>query len=111
ERFLATFANRSEKAVDTQSLIPQALAMMNGEFVAGATSLSKSRTLAALLDSPFLDTAGRVQALYLATLSRRPRPNALKRIVRFIDKAGGEPEAFADIFWVLLKSAEFKLNH
>src|SRR5262249_55718286 len=38
ERFLATFANRSEKAVDTQSSIPQALAMMNGEFVAGATS-------------------------------------------------------------------------
>jgi Protein of unknown function (DUF1549)/Protein of unknown function (DUF1553) len=111
ERFLATFANRSEKAVDSQSLIPQALAMMNGEFVAGATSLSKSRTLAALLDAPFMDTAGRVEALYVATLSRQPRPNELKRMLQFIDQAGGEPEALADVFWVLLNSAEFKLNH
>jgi Protein of unknown function (DUF1549)/Protein of unknown function (DUF1553) len=111
EHFLATFAKRSEKAVDTQSSIPQALAMMNGEFVAGATSVSKSRTLAALLDLPFLDTAGRVKTLYLATLSRKPRPNELKRVVQFIDTAGGGPEAFADVFWVLLNSAEFKLNH
>jgi hypothetical protein len=111
DRFLATFASRTEKAIDSQSSIQRALAMMNGEFVAGATGMSKSRTIAALLDSPFLDTGGRVEALYLATLSRRPRPNELKRMVQFIDQAGGEPEAFADVFWVLLNSAEFKLNH
>jgi hypothetical protein len=111
ERFLTKFANRTEKAVATQASIPQALAMMNGEFVSGATSLSKSRTLAALLDAPFLNTAGRVETLFLATLSRPPRPNELKRMVQFIDQAGGQPEAFADVFWVLLNSAEFKLNH
>jgi hypothetical protein len=111
ERFLTIFANRSEKAIATQSSIPQALAMMNGEFVSGATSLSRSRTLAALLDAPFLDTAGRVETLFLATLSRPPRPNELKRIIQFIDQAGGQPEAFADVFWVLLNSSEFKLNH
>jgi hypothetical protein len=110
-RFLADFANASERAVDTQSSIPQALAMMNGELVAGATSLSRSRTLTALLDLPLLDTAGRVEALYLSTLSRPPRADERKRMLAFIAKAGGEAEALADVFWVLLNSAEFKLNH
>jgi Protein of unknown function (DUF1549)/Protein of unknown function (DUF1553) len=111
ERFLATFANRSEKPVETQTSIPQALALMNGGFVADATTLRRSRALAALLDLPLVDTAGRVEALYLATLSRQPRPNELKRMVQFIEQASAEREAFADVFWVLLNSAEFKLNH
>jgi hypothetical protein len=111
DRFLVTFANLNERAVDTQSSIPQALAMMNGEVVADATGLSRSRTLTALLDLPLLDTAGRVEALYLATLSRRPRPDERQRMLGFIAKAGGEAEALADIFWVLLNSAEFKVNH
>jgi hypothetical protein len=110
-RFLADFANASERAVDTQSSIPQALAMMNGELVAGATSLSRSRTLTALLDLPLLDTSGRVEALYLATLSRPPRADERKRMLAFIARAGTEAEALADVFWVLLNSAEFKLNH
>jgi hypothetical protein len=111
ERFLATFANRSEKAVDSQTSIPQALALMNGDFVTGATNVKKSRTLAALLDLPLVDTTGRVEALFLATLSRPPRPEELKRMLQFIGRAGTEAEGLADVFWVLLNSAEFKLNH
>ena len=107
--FLRMFANRTETAVNAQSSIPQALAMMNGNV--SATAIKKSRTLAAVMDSPFLDTKGRIETLYLATLSRTPRPEELKRVLEFLDQAGSQEEGLADVFWALLNSAEFKLNH
>src|SRR5262249_9516778 len=108
-RFLRMFTNRSETAVNVQSSIPQALAMMNGNVT--ANGIRKSRTLAAVKDSPFLDAKGRIEALYLATLSREPRPEELKRMLQFIDQAGSQEEGLADVLWALLNSAEFKLNH
>ena len=67
-----------------------------------------------------------LQELYLATLSRRPRGEELSRFVRYVD-SGGSPgqavtperpvtraayqRALADVFWVLLNSGEFMLNH
>jgi hypothetical protein len=109
-QFMRLFTSRTEKALDT-STIPQALAMMNGKVIASATNLSKSRTLEAILDSPFLDTKGRIATLYLTTLSREPRPQELKRAIQFIDQADSQADGFADLFWALLNSAEFKLNH
>jgi hypothetical protein len=103
------FANRTETAGNASSSIPQALAMMNGNVT--ANGLRKSRTLAAVKDSPFLDGKGRIEALYLATLSREPRPEELKRMLEFIDQAGSQEEGLVDAFWSLLNSAEFKLNH
>jgi hypothetical protein len=108
-RFLRLFTNRTEPPVSAQSSIPQALAMMNGNVT--ANGIRKSRTLAAVLDSPFLDAKGRIDTLYLATLSREPRPDELKRMLQFIDQAGSQEEGLADVLWALLNSAEFKLNH
>jgi hypothetical protein len=106
-----------------QTSILQALSLMNGKIIAGATSLEKSETLAAVLDAPFLSTAQRVETLYLATLSRQPRSKELERAVRFVEDAenrvaagdaGARREAYnhavADVFWVLLNSTEFALN-
>ena len=41
---------------------------MNGRLTADATSLERSQLLAAILDSPFMDTPQRIETLYLATL-------------------------------------------
>jgi hypothetical protein len=111
---------------------------MNGRFIADATSLERSETLAAISDSPFLNTAQRIEALYLATLARKPRPRELSRLVDYVDREGGressplavtkvvhEPgkrpsgsnppnrkdRALADVLWALLNSSEFILNH
>jgi hypothetical protein len=122
ERFLARFASASEKATEAQTSIQQALALMNGEFVAGAHSVRKCRTLSALVDFPLMTTAERVEALYLATLSRKPRPAESERLVKYVERGGaladgqepGEKDrttALADVLWMLLNSAEFKLNH
>jgi len=53
-------------------------------------------------------------ALYLVVLSRKPRPDESDRFVRYVDKGGPDHDpkkALADVFWVLLNSPEFILNH
>jgi hypothetical protein len=114
KEFLARFANPSDKATEAQTSVQQALALMNGAIVADATTLARSRPLRALVDFPLMDTAQRVEALYLSTLSRLPRPNELKRMVKHVEQGSTTAEktdALADVLWVLLNCAELKLNH
>jgi hypothetical protein len=87
---------------------------MNGQLIAGATSLTQGETLQAVLDAPFLDTAERIEILFLATLTRRPTTDEMTRMKDLVDQADSEPkrqQAIADIFWALLNSSEFVLNH
>ncbi len=112
--FLTRFANLSDKRTEYQTSILQALALMNGRFVADATSLERSETLAAVVDAPFLDSAGRVEALYLAALGRRPRADEKERLVKYVERggpSGDAKKALADVFWALLNTSEFVLNH
>jgi hypothetical protein len=47
-------------------------------------------------------------------LARLPQPEETERLVRYVDSGGplGDPRrAMADIYWALLNSAEFMLNH
>ena len=88
--------------------------MMNGSLVVGATDLQRSSTLAAVADYPRMDTAGRIETLYLATLSRPPRDDEAKRLIAYVDSGGpGEDPnmALSDVFWALLNSSEFMFNH
>lgn len=121
-RFLTRFANTSDKATEMQTSILQALSMMNGPVTAAATDLENSETLAALLDAPFLDTGERIDTLYLAALTRRPTPRELARTIQYVESGGSADDpsadkeknynrALADVFWVLLNSSEFFLNH
>jgi hypothetical protein len=117
--FLAKFGDSTERSTKVQTSILQALSLMNGKVIADATSLERSETLAALLDAPFMTTAERVEALYLCTLSRLPTGKERDRMVRFVDDAvkrgSGATTAYnnamADVFWALLNSSEFTLNH
>jgi len=124
QEFLTKFNNRSDKVTEVQTSILQALALMNGKLVADATSLERSETLAAVADAPFLDTRGRIETLYLATLGREPRPKELARLVSYVESGGSDgpgataadrdknsKQALADVFWALLNSGEFILNH
>ncbi len=113
-RFIDLFAARDEKPTEAQTSILQALTLMNGPIVAGATSLESGDTLASVADAPYLDTAGRVEELYLAALTRKPRPDETTLLVGYIDEAGtaeGRSKALADVFWAILNGPEFKHNH
>jgi hypothetical protein len=110
EEFITKFSG-SERATETQTSILQALTLMNGSLMTTATSVSRSETLNAVIDSPFLDMPGKIEALYLATLSRKPAAKELSRLRTYIDKSAAPGEALADVFWALLNSAEFVVNH
>ncbi len=125
-RFLTQFSNTSDRPTEVQTSILQALSLMNGQVTSSATDLERSETLAALLDAPFMDTAERIETLYLAALSRKPTPRELSRMTHYVESGGsvGDPssatpadrqkqynQALADVFWVLLNSGEFFLNH
>jgi Protein of unknown function (DUF1553)/Protein of unknown function (DUF1549) len=114
QEFLETFANSSEGSTQRQSTILQALSMMNGRFVAEATDLSESRTLAAVVSAPFLSTQQKVEALFVATLSRPPSEAEQTAFVAHVDAAEGDKTrrtAYGDLFWALLNSSEFLMNH
>jgi len=112
--FLELFASRQEKPVEADTTIIQALTMMNGSYIDGATNPVTSQVLGAIVKAPFLDTPGRIETLYLATLTRRPRPEELALLVRFVERRKTEDDqanALADIFWAILNGPEFHLNH
>jgi len=111
-QFLAKFSAQEQKT-DHQTSILQALYLMNNQFVAERTSPEKNRTLANLAEQR-TSTARKVESLYLVVLSRKPRPEEAERFVKYVEKGGpdGDPKkALADVFWVLLNSPEFVLNH
>ena len=103
-----------EKRTEQQTAIPQALALMNSRLVSDLTHPTRGQVLAAVVHAPFLDNAGRIEALYLAALSRKPRPDEAAKFLRYVETGGaaGDPKkALADVFWALLNSSEFTLNH
>lgn len=118
-RFRELFEDQAARPAESQATILQALAMMNGEFVEEATDANRNPTLTAVIDAPFLTDAERIETLYLAKLSRRPRAEDVERLIAYLE-SNANPErndgdaksaAFADIFWALLNSSEFAANH
>ena len=61
-----------------------------------------------------MDERQKLDTLYLAALSRPMRADEAERMVEYVEKGGpdgDEHKALADVFWVLLNSSEFILNH
>lgn len=131
------FKNENADLVDSETTILQALALMNSPMIDDSTAPGRGSTLVALLDAPFLDTSGRIEMLYLSTLSRRPTAEESQRLNKYvaaggahaaskpklgnvfrrlttIDKAKSRSDqelAMGDVFWALLNSSEFLTNH
>jgi len=92
----------------------QALFLMNNSFVAERTSLEHNKTLATIADAAKTDTARRIETLFLVVLTRKPTAAERNRFVAYVDGHGQNDDrrrALADVFWVLLNCAEFRLNH
>jgi hypothetical protein len=111
-QFLAKFPGQDQRT-DYQTSILQALYLMNNEFIADRASVKNNRTLATLA-AQRTSTARKIESLYLVVLSRKPRPEESEKFVKYVDAggaAGDTGKALSDVFWVLLNSPEFLLNH
>ena len=113
-RFLEMFADRDATPTEPQTSILQALTLMNGAYLDGATKPETGDVIGAIAEAPYLDTAGRVEMAYLAALTRRPRPEEAAIAARYIDRREGsaaKARALSDVFWALLNGSEFRTNH
>jgi hypothetical protein len=112
QAFLMKMQTQTRSVSDFELSVPQALTLMNGPELAAITDAAQSGLLAAL-DAPFFDDAQRVEAAFLATLSRWPRDNERTQFVEYVQSkpADQHQRALGDVVWALLNSAEFMLNH
>ena len=113
QQFIVAFDNdENSEATTFNGTIPQALMLMNSELTEKAVSAEPGSFLHSVLMSDRKDNE-KVQQLYLAALSRRATRSELSRASRLFRPYGrrGRAQAFQDLFWALLNSNEFILNH
>jgi hypothetical protein len=111
-QFLSKFPNQDKRTLAETSIL-QALFMMNGDFMARSTRLEGNKNLESIANST-IGRGRRIEQLYLMTLSRKPTKKELGVMLGYVKgraKAGNEKKAFEDVFWALMNSAEFMLNH
>jgi hypothetical protein len=110
KQFIIAFGtDENDEATTFNGTVPQALLMMNGPLVQKAISAGEGSFLRAVLSSDGSDLK-KIQRLYLATLSRLPgrrEEAAALGLVSSGDKLAG----YQDVFWALLNSNEFIINH
>lgn len=133
QQFVQLFGTDENDEADTfNGTVPQALVMMNGELIRSAIggqpggflrSVFEGRVAALTgakapkrggtkLPSP-RTIPGRIEVLYLTALARRPTPEELQALNHAYNKAGGRDpvQGLQDVFWAILNSNEFILNH
>lgn len=111
--FLAKFQGHPDHAVEARASIQQALYLMNGDLTTTAAGLDRSRTLAAIAGTGG-PPARQVEELFLVVLSRKPTAAEAKRLTAYAESGGpakDRKQALADVFWALLNSTEFAVNH
>lgn len=109
--FLRIFGgNEDDEPTLFSGSIPQALMMMNGPLVEKAISAEKGSYLHTILTDSQSD-AGKIQSLFVSALGRmptRPEMNQINGLMRYNrDKVA----AYQDLYWALLNSNEFIVNH
>ncbi|WP_040768740.1 DUF1549 and DUF1553 domain-containing protein, partial [Novipirellula maiorica] len=113
EMFLQQFATPTANRAEYLAGIPQALMLMNGTLISGATSEQTSGLIRSL-EAPFFTDSQRIDVLFMATLSRPATEKERELLSEFIpdDASPSERSAgLADVLWALINSAEFTLNH
>jgi hypothetical protein len=91
--------------------IRQSIIMMNGDLMQKAVSSEHAGLLASVVRSS-LKTPEKIEHLFLAALSRKPTRKELDAAQQIIAKAGNnQAQALEDIWWALLNSNEFILDH
>ena len=115
-QFLFAFANdEAEESTSFQGTIPQALMMMNGELMQTALSGKPGSFLCEVVEQA--QRQGRspethmVDSIYLAALSRHPSAKELGRARLYLESFPDSLQVLQDLFWALLNSNEFVLNH
>ncbi|HEY4308486.1 MAG TPA: DUF1549 domain-containing protein [Pirellulales bacterium] len=109
-----TIAFGTDEGDDTTTFngtIPQTLMMMNGDLIQNATKDEPGSFLYKVATSNMKPTA-KIDVLYMSALARRPSAMEMQMANALLMARGGDGmAALQDIWWAVLNSNEFILNH
>jgi hypothetical protein len=114
EQFAIAFGtDENDEATTFDGTIAQTLVMMNGELTRKATSGETGSFLSQVSkDAQSNERAKALNELYLAALARRPSRNEVQVANNLLAvQSGNAATALEDIWWALLNSNEFILQH
>jgi hypothetical protein len=111
-QFIIAFGtDEGDDATMFNGSIPQVLMMFNGDLVKAATAIGKGGFLDAIATGGLRDEA-KLAKLYESALARGPTPKELTAAKRLVaGRRGDVAGALQDIWWAVLNSNEFILNH
>ncbi len=90
--------------------IGQSLIMMNGSLVRRAMREDEASLLSMVINAD-MSSQDKIEHLFLAAVSRKPTRRESQLARRMLEKRSHEPSVLQDIWWALLNSNEFILDH
>lgn len=114
KKFLFLLDNGEMEEIEAfNGTVPQALMMINGDLVTESTNYKKRNSFIYYVLQKWRETPERVEHIYLTVLSRKPTAKEHTFFKRYLDRSNYREKrlAYEDLYWVLLNSAEFSLNH
>jgi Protein of unknown function (DUF1549)/Protein of unknown function (DUF1553) len=112
-QFIIAFGtDEGDETTTFNGTIPQVLTMFNGELVRQATSPDKGSFLWNIAHDSKMRDAQKIDYLFMSGLARKPFPNEVTIANKLlVARKGDVPAAMQDIWWAVLNSNEFILNH
>lgn len=114
DRFIFLLDNGEMEEIEAfNGTVPQALMMINGSLVNDSADHNERGSSLNHLLKTTRYPAERVEQLYLRTLSRLPTTSEKTYFERYLKQSlyRNKVLAYEDLYWALLNSAEFALNH
>ena len=114
QKFLFLLDNGEMEEIEAfNGTVPQALMMINGNMVNNSASLGERGSFVNYVLAKWRAPADRLEYIYLNVLSRLPTAKEKTYFQRYMERSlyRNKDLAYEDLYWVLLNSAEFSLNH
>ena len=111
-QFVTAFGtDEGDSSTTFNGTIPQILMLFNGDLIQAATSLDQDGFLDQVVAANQTNR-DKINALYVAALARWPSSSELRYANNvLLARKGQVKEALQDVWWALLNSNEFILNH
>ncbi|MCY3722109.1 MAG: hypothetical protein OXG97_07795 [Candidatus Poribacteria bacterium] len=114
KKFLFLLDNGEMEEIEAfNGTIPQALMMINGDLVNDSANHEEYGSFVNYVLGKWREPMERMEYIYLNVLSRFPTSKEKTFFRRYLERSlyRNKDLAYEDLYWVLLNSAEFSLNH
>ena len=114
QKFLFLLDNGEMEEIEAfNGTVPQALMMINGNMVNDSASHEARGSFVNYVLEKWREPSDRLEYMYLNVLSRLPTAKEKTYFQRYMERSlyRNKDLAYEDLYWVLLNSAEFSLNH